>query len=91
MALDASQCPGGRGVDFIVDLPEVLTRRVLMSLPGKQLARCQAVSPAWRASAEMSRVGRGLRRQLRVQARGAPEPNLDRHRAPDEEARPVHR
>lgn len=48
VALDASQCPGGRGVDFIADLPEVLTRRVLMSLPGKQLARCQAVSTAWR-------------------------------------------
>jgi hypothetical protein len=44
VALDASRCPGGRGVDFIVDLPEFLMRRILMSLPGKQLARCQAVS-----------------------------------------------
>jgi hypothetical protein len=48
VALDASRCPGGRGVDFIVDLPEFLMRRILMSLPGKQLARCQAVSTGWR-------------------------------------------
>ena len=48
VALDASRCPGGRGVDFIVDLPEFLMRRILMSLPGKQLARCQCVSQGWR-------------------------------------------
>lgn len=47
-ALDAEKCPGGRGVDFIADLPLELSRRVLTQLDPRQLARCQCVSVAWR-------------------------------------------
>ena len=48
LALDAEKCPGGRGVDFIADLPEELSRMVLMELTPRGLARSQCVNLAWR-------------------------------------------
>lgn len=46
VALHASEC-GGVGVDFIARLPLDVTRRVLMHLPARQLARVALVNQAW--------------------------------------------
>jgi len=51
LALSASVCPEGVGVDFLLRLPAELTRRVLMSLPARQLGSVARVSHAWAVAA----------------------------------------
>jgi hypothetical protein len=52
VVLDACRCPGGEGVDFIDRLPAEVYRRILMHLPGRQLAQAAVVNKAWSAASQ---------------------------------------
>ena len=52
VAREASQCSGGVGIDFILELPKEVYRRVLQHLPARQLARISLVNKAWREASE---------------------------------------